>query len=217
MQTDGNFVIYDSNNNVQFSAGTFGNPGASIVLQDDGNLVIYNMGNPIYSTGTNFSGPNPIPTVQWQVSTDGGANFTNLSDGLVNVSGSTTPRLNFIAEMTDDGNQYRAVFTNTFGGVASAPATLTVLAPTAADVTVSGRVFSQIGGGVPNATVRLTEQNGQIRTARTNQFGYYRFENIEVGQTLIVNVFSKSYQFTPQVITLNDSIKDLNFTANTPF
>ncbi|MEZ5426428.1 MAG: choice-of-anchor Q domain-containing protein [Pyrinomonadaceae bacterium] len=217
MQTDGNFVIYDSNNNVQFSAGTFGNPGASIVLQDDGNLVIYNMGNPIYSTGTNFSGPNPIPTVQWQVSTDGGANFTNLSDGLVNVSGSTTPRLNFIAEMTDDGNQYRAVFTNTFGGVASAPATLTVLAPTAADVTVSGRVFSPIGGGVPNATVRLTEQNGQIRTARTNQFGYYRFENIEVGQTLIVNVFSKSYQFTPQVITLNDSIKDLNFTANTPF
>jgi hypothetical protein len=119
MQTDGNFVIYDTNNNVQFSAGTFGNPGATLALQDDGNVVIYNGSTAIYSTQTGVTGPNPIPTVQWQVSTDGGANFTN-------IGGATTPILSFTAQLADNGKQYRAVFTNTFGAVASSAATLTV-------------------------------------------------------------------------------------------
>lgn len=211
MQTDGNFVVYDANNNVQFSAGTFGNPGSTLVLQDDGNLVIYNAGNPIFSTGTNFSGPNPIPTVQWQVSTDGGMNYTNLNNSLANVSGATTPRLSFIAEMSDNGNLYRAVFTNTFGAAASAPATLTVLAPTAANVTVSGRVLSPTGRGIYNATVQITFQNGDVKNARTNPFGYYRFENIEVGQTLVVNVNSKSYQYDTQIVHITDELTNLDF------
>ena len=106
MQTDGNFVIYDSGGNVQFSIGTFGNPGATLALQTDGNVVIYNQGNPIFATGTSYN--YPIPTVQWQVSTNGGANFTD-------IGGSTTPILSFTAQLADNGKQYRAVFTNAFG------------------------------------------------------------------------------------------------------
>lgn len=64
---------------------------------------------------------NPAPTVQWQVSTDGGANFTDLA-------GETNTTLTFIANITDDGNQYRAVFTNPCGSATTLAANLTVTA-----------------------------------------------------------------------------------------
>ena len=41
MQPDGNFVLYDWNNQAKWSTGTNGRSGAIITLQDDGNLVIY--------------------------------------------------------------------------------------------------------------------------------------------------------------------------------
>ena len=86
------------------------------------------------------------------------------------------------------------------------------LAPTAASVSISGRV-SDGRRGVSRAIVHITDQNGNIRTARTNQFGYYRFEDVEVVQTMIMNVYHKRYQFNPQVVTVNDSLTNLNFTA----
>ncbi|MBK7705776.1 MAG: hypothetical protein IPN69_24495 [Acidobacteria bacterium] len=64
--------------------------------------------------------------------------------------------------------------------------------------------------GIRNAIVVLTDQSGAIRTARTGSFGYYRFDDIEAGQTVIVNVRSKLYQFAPQVVWVNDSIADLD-------
>jgi Ricin-type beta-trefoil lectin domain/Immunoglobulin I-set domain len=61
----------------------------------------------------------PTPTVQWQVSTDGGATFSN-------VSGATSTTLSFTTTLSQNGNQYRAVFTNTAGTATTAVATLTV-------------------------------------------------------------------------------------------
>jgi len=61
----------------------------------------------------------PNPTVQWQVSTDGGATFTN-------VSGATSPTLSFTTTLAMNGNKYRAVFTNTAGTATTTSATLTV-------------------------------------------------------------------------------------------
>ncbi len=49
---------------------------------------------------------NPAPTVQWQVSTDGGnATFTN-------IPGATSTSLTFTTTAAENGNQYQAVFTN---------------------------------------------------------------------------------------------------------
>lgn len=61
----------------------------------------------------------PAPTVQWQVSADGGATFSDLS-------GETRKRLVVRASLLLGGNQYRAVFTNPAGSATSAAATLTV-------------------------------------------------------------------------------------------
>ena len=77
---------------------------------------------------------------------------------------------------------------------------------------MSGRVTAR-GRGISNAVVHLTSQSGEILTARTNRLGYYTFKELAVGETYIFNVFSKRYQFTPQVITLTEDLGELNFTA----
>lgn len=83
----------------------------------------------------------------------------------------------------------------------------------AATATISGRAMTRSGRGVSGAVVRLTDQNGSIRTARTNQLGYFRFVGVAVGETYTLSVFSKQYQFTPQVISVNENTTDLNFVA----
>lgn len=61
----------------------------------------------------------PTPTVQWQVSTDGGTTFTN-------VTGATSTTLSFTTALTQTGNRYRAVFTNYVSSATTTAATLTV-------------------------------------------------------------------------------------------
>jgi hypothetical protein len=84
--------------------------------------------------------------------------------------------------------------------------------PTAAEVTVGGRVTNG-KRGIANAQVYLTDQSGETKTAYTNSLGYYQFRNVGVGQSYTVNVLSKRYLFSPQVITVNEEIEELNFTA----
>ncbi|MCA1638173.1 MAG: hypothetical protein LC768_07535 [Acidobacteria bacterium] len=86
------------------------------------------------------------------------------------------------------------------------------LAPTAATVSVSGRVTAG-KRYVSNAVVHLTSQSGKTQTARTNFFGYYSFKELAAGETYIINVYSKRYQFTPQVVNLTEDLDGLNFTA----
>ena len=89
-------------------------------------------------------------------------------------------------------------------------------APTAADSTISGRAVNAAGRGLGN--VRLMLYGGNLPYpiyALTNPFGYYRFENISVGQTYIMSVGSKRYRFTDpvKVINLSDDLLDIDFIA----
>ncbi len=61
----------------------------------------------------------PTPTVQWQVSTNGGSSFSSISGAT-----STTLGVNGVTSAFN-GYQYEAVFTNAYGSATSAPATLT--------------------------------------------------------------------------------------------
>lgn len=84
---------------------------------------------------------------------------------------------------------------------------------TSASVSVSGRVLSPRGRGVARATVFLTGADGSRHSASTNHFGYYRFEQVDIGQTYVFHVFSKKYLFLPHVITINEETDNLNFSA----
>jgi aqualysin 1 len=53
MQTDGNFVVYNSAGAAVWASGTGGNPGAFLRVQSDGNVVVYSgSGRALWSTGT---------------------------------------------------------------------------------------------------------------------------------------------------------------------
>ena len=103
------------------------------------------------------------------------------------------------------------------GNVESAPtapdATTRILGPSAASVTIGGRVTSGKGGGVGKARVYLTDRNGVTRTTLTNPFGYYRFDEVSVGATYFFAVQHKRYQFNPQVLNVMEETNDLIFVA----
>ena len=98
---------------------------------------------------------NPAPTVQWQVSTGGGASYSNLL-------GATAATLSLTASASQNNNNYRAVFTNTCGTATSQPATLTVNTPpvvTSSPLAVSAMAgtsvsFSAGASGSPTPSVQ---------------------------------------------------------------
>lgn len=86
-------------------------------------------------------------------------------------------------------------------------------APTAASVSVTGRILSSSGRGIVNAVVVMTDPNGNTRFARTSTFGYYRFDDVQVGGTYIFTVSSKRYEFAAMVRTITEETNNLNFLA----
>ncbi|MBS1795039.1 MAG: right-handed parallel beta-helix repeat-containing protein [Acidobacteria bacterium] len=91
---------------------------------------------------------------------------------------------------------------------------LAVLVPTAAAVSVSGRVATADGRAVTNALVTLTDAGGNSRTVRTGSFGYYRFDDVAVGETCVVTVMFKRTTVASAAVPVTDEIADLNFTVN---
>jgi hypothetical protein len=85
--------------------------------------------------------------------------------------------------------------------------------PTAASVTIGGRVITPSGKGLGKTQVVLIGADGTVRYAATNSFGYYRFADVPAGQSATLEVRSKRYGFAPQVITVNQEMTNLNFIA----
>ncbi len=103
-----------------------------------------------------------------------------------------------------------------FAGVTQfSPWAISGLAPTAARVGISGRVATAEGSGITNVRVSLTDQNGNVRTAVTGSFGYYRFDEINAGQTVVISVASKRYLFAnpTRILSVVDDLADIDFTA----
>jgi hypothetical protein len=90
-------------------------------------------------------------------------------------------------------------------------------APTAAGANINGRVLGLYGRGLPNVTLTLSGGNLLVpRVARTSLFGYFRFDDVEVGQVYVLSVESKRYGFgqNAQVISLMEDITDIIFQAS---
>ena len=108
------------------------------------------------ATFTAAASGNPTPTVQWQKSTNSGASFADIS-GATSTS-YTTPTL----AAADDGNRYRAVFTNSTDATPTSAATLTVeyapvITTQPADTTANAgatATFLSAASGTPTPTVQ---------------------------------------------------------------
>ncbi|HEV7645060.1 MAG TPA: PEP_CTERM-anchored TLD domain-containing protein [Pyrinomonadaceae bacterium] len=87
------------------------------------------------------------------------------------------------------------------------------LIPTAAQVSVSGRVLTSSGNGISNMSVILTDGNGISRTALTSSLGYYQFDEVQAGRSYVVSISSKRYSFNPpsQLLNVREQLEDVNF------
>lgn len=86
---------------------------------------------------------------------------------------------------------------------------------TAAHVAVSGRVLRESGGGISNIRITMGMPDGTLRIALTNTFGYFRFDEVEVGQTYLFAATSKKYTFQQPMMVRSvlDASDDLIFIA----
>ena len=93
--------------------------------------------------------------------------------------------------------------------------TLAEFAPSAATVSLGGRIVATDGRGISKAIVTLTDQNGDVRRILTGSLGYYRFDDVAAGQTCVLSVGSKRYQFAEptRVISVADDALDIGFIA----
>lgn len=128
---------------------------------------------------------------------------------------------NFTAQVTDSSpaSGFTAEKMPSFGFLAPEAVSntrsfqLQILAPTAASVSVGGRVLNVSGRGIYGATVTLTDATGNTRQARTNSFGYYRFYDVAAGQTIVVQARHKRFEFAPRGLSVAAEMNNLNFTA----
>lgn len=87
------------------------------------------------------------------------------------------------------------------------------MGPTAATVSITGRVTDATGNAISKAIVTMLSVTGESKTALTNPFGYYVFTEVQAGEAYIFSVRHKRFSFSPRVVSVDDEITDLNFTA----
>jgi hypothetical protein len=175
-------------------------------------------GQPVTFTAT--VSPNP-PTVVTPTGTvtfyQNGLPITGCSNVALNASGQATCTTTIIAAgnynitvQYSGGTNFNASNNN------ASPLVQQILAPTAGDATVTGRVITDDGRGIQNARLWMIDQNGNVRVAVANTFGYYRFVGVPAGQTYIITVESKSYRFDQPSLALQvgEDMAGVNFVGH---
>ncbi|MFL6375141.1 MAG: hypothetical protein ACJ73D_10780, partial [Pyrinomonadaceae bacterium] len=149
--------------------------------------------------------PSGVGDIDTLVNLPVGAQATFTVSGIVPLS--TFGRLSNTAAVTPPPTILDPVMSN---NVATDQTNLT---PSAAQVSVSGRVLTGDGRGVRNALVVLTGSNGESVYARTSAFGYFRFENVRSGESYVASVMSRRMHFAARFVSVNDSLADLDFVS----
>ena len=142
---------------------------------------------------------NPTPTYQWQVSTNGGTSWADLTNTAPYSGATTTTLIMTAVTASQHGNQYRAVATNSVGTATSAAATLTV------------NVGPAITTQPANQTV-TAGQNAQLTVgASGNPTPTYQWQVSTNGGTSWADLTNGTYSgVTSATLTLTSSTAGLN-------
>ncbi|HKP71007.1 MAG TPA: carboxypeptidase-like regulatory domain-containing protein [Pyrinomonadaceae bacterium] len=87
------------------------------------------------------------------------------------------------------------------------------LSPTAGRATLAGRVTGGSGTPVAHAEITATSQDGTVWRTMTTSFGSYTMD-LPVGESYLVVVRHKRYEFEPRTLTFSDNVADFDFVAN---
>jgi hypothetical protein len=162
----------------------------------------------------------PLSTVSAQIPNNNANADQNLSGGTFTITktviaggGASSQHQLFEIQATSGQAVAGRVSTGGQFSLASGFWTPENFAPTAASVKVGGRVMTQRGAGIRNATVTITSASGETRSTVSGTFGYFSFGDIEVGASYIFTVSSKRFVFSNPalVLTINEERDDIDF------
>lgn len=204
-------AVTDANGEYYFVSSTVVDPNTTDNIGQVNGGILYNTAYQVrLDNATNFASGGPLfatfLTVLNQTSQSGDDDSSDSDASTVtNPAGSPAGSFPVISITTGGPGSNSHTFDIGF-----------VAATTSAAVSVSGRVTLSAGNGIRNARVYLTEDDGTVHQAVTGAFGYYRFDGIESGQTVVVGVVSKRFTFTPaaRLVTLGSDATEVNWVAN---
>lgn len=206
--TDGSLdLTFDSDGKVMTDFGGY-DAAFAAALQADGKII---------AAGRGSASGSPHDFALARYNTDGSPDTSFDTDGkLTTIFGLSFVQAEGVA-LQPDGKIVAAGYTrisSSDNDFALARYNNCAAAPTSAPVTVGGRVVNFYGRGVSRARVTLTDGSGATRSATTNPFGYYRFDEVAAGQTYILNAARKGFQFAaPQVLFVSEDLMEINFVA----
>jgi hypothetical protein len=129
---------------------------------------------------------------------------TGVTNNATTTSLNTSTGFNVANIKPDEGENIVCTYTNSYS-------------PTAALVSVSGRVTTANGNGIRNAQVMLQDlSTGATWRVSTGSFGYYSFDGLEVGDFYMITVGSRRYTFTQNTRTFSlvDNLDGVDFVAD---
>lgn len=114
---------------------------------------------------------------------------------------------------TDNNNADFTVTTNPVPRNSST--TAAACGTTASVATIEGRVLTNRGKAIAGAKLTLTDSQGNARSILSGRNGGFRFTDVEVGQTYVLNISSRGYRFNEptRVLTVNEDLDGINFIA----
>jgi hypothetical protein len=172
------------------------------------------------------SANNAVTQIAAQYRIGGSGNYTNISGGYL-ADATTGPNqatfqrfMNLVLPNAAIGQpllDVRIITTNAAGAdewVGIDDISVNCFHPTTGLSAVYGRAVDMNGRGISRGQVTLVNaQTQETRTALTNAFGMFRFDNLPSGNVYIATIEHKRYSFKPntQAFQLIDDKDDLNF------
>lgn len=176
---------------------------------------------PVSSAATNPAAPNKegVFTTPVEVTLSASDNCSGVASTEYSLDGASWQPYTGAFTISDKGTttiSYRSAdrAQNT-EGVKTLPITID-LAPTAANGEITGRVTNNSDLGLDSVTVSLSGGSlAQPIVVRTTLTGHFRFSGIPTGETYLITVKAKRHTFKPssRVLTLNESVDDINFVS----
>lgn len=193
-----------------FGTGGLASIGFGFGIDDDANALLLEPGGAMIVGGTTNSSPTSSFALA-KLNSDGSRRLGWGTLGRA-VTGfpSTFAAVRSLALAADGNVLASGELSN---GTAAIARYQNVVAPTAGNVTVSGRVVDTSGRAIARATITLTDQLGVERYAVTNTFGYFRFSDVAIGGYFI-SAQHRSYNFETQFAEFLGDTDGIKIVAN---